>query len=193
MRLFVAISLEDHVHSALEAVAERVRNALAGAAPGADRAIRWVRGDHVHLTLHFLGEVDGDRADALARRLEESSNVAGFELGIGGLACLPDTGPPRVITVGLSRGRTEVAALRLELGDRLRDLGCVGEARAFRPHLTLGRVKRPLPPDARLLIARVAPGPRVTCRVGTATLYRSEPGRDGPVYTALAHTPLARS
>lgn len=72
MRLFVALSLPEPVREAL--------SALANGLPGA----RWVPPENMHLTLRFIGEVDGrdarDVDDALA-----AIRMPGFDLKIAGV------------------------------------------------------------------------------------------------------------
>jgi 2'-5' RNA ligase len=68
MRLFVAVEFDEAVQIALAAFAERVRHELMSRSPETARAIKWVDEDHLHLTLHFLGDIDAQRAAALSSR-----------------------------------------------------------------------------------------------------------------------------
>lgn len=92
-----------------------------------------VRSDKLHLTLHFIGNVDRSRLPALQAGLAVACSA--FELAFGrhalwarGIAVLePLTVPPALL------------ALHGALGDALRGLGLPVEQRPFRPHVTLAR------------------------------------------------------
>jgi 2'-5' RNA ligase len=107
--------------------------------------VKWVRPEGLHLTLKFLGEVEEAREGELRAALAEAAGPAGAErpvtLAIGGCGVFPDFRRPRVVWVGIA----PEPALEL-LQDRVErafvPLGFPAEARAFRPHLTLGRATR---------------------------------------------------
>ncbi|HZR82157.1 MAG TPA: RNA 2',3'-cyclic phosphodiesterase [Candidatus Binatia bacterium] len=127
IRLFVSIELPDDVKEALRRVCCDV--------PGA----RWLEPDEMHLTLRFIGEVDGlvfhDIADAL-------DDVRGepFPLEVRGVGHFPPRGEPHVLWAGIEksdalvdlRNRVEAAVVRA---------GVAPEGRKFSPHLTLARLK----------------------------------------------------
>ena len=110
--------------------------------------MRWTRAEAIHLTLKFLGDVEGKREREIISAVE--STMAGaprFVLPIGGFGAFPSGERPRVFWVGCE----PVPALEL-LQDRLeRQMASIGfpiEGRPFRPHLTLGRVRRDAKPAA---------------------------------------------
>ncbi len=133
VRLFVAINPPERVRERIAAGTEDLRG-LEG--------IRWVSPDRVHLTLKFLGEVD----DAAERSITEAlarvtAGHAPFEVRVTAPGAFPNIRRPRIVWLGLDRG-PRLAALHSDLEDALADLGFEREQRAFRPHLTLGRVRR---------------------------------------------------
>ncbi len=190
MRLFVAVDLDAHVRRAVGDVIVRAREAVDRAAPGAARAIKWVDPGNLHLTLHFLGEIEDARVEALRERLSEEVGEAPFALGLGGAGCFPEAGPPRVVWIGVTTGAEPMARLHASIGGRLRELRIEVDERPFHPHLTIGRVKGAVRPGVRTAIGRIPCDTVGECRVAEATLYRSVLGRPGPAYTALAKTAL---
>jgi 2'-5' RNA ligase len=74
-------------------------------------------------------------------------------------------------------------------------LGHDVDARAFRPHVTLGRVKRDASADAMRTIAGLARGVRYTGTVDVRSidLMQSELSAAGPRYTVLDAIPLGLS
>jgi len=110
-----------------------------------DLPVKWVRGEAVHLTLKFLGEVADEREPELAAAL--TSAAAGtrtLSLALGGFGVFPDFQRPRVVWVGIApEPGLEILQHRVE--QEFAPLGFPTEGRPFRPHVTLGRAAR----DAR--------------------------------------------
>ena len=158
-----------------------------------DDDVRWVREESLHVTLRFLGSTDPSRVpdlvDAVAR---ETRHVAPFALGLG----VGDVFParrPRVVALDLEPAAPLLAlAAAVERG--VVAAGFPPEDRAFRPHATLGRVRRGrrLRLDSRKL--RDVTG-SVTERshawdVMETVLFRSDLSPTGAQYTPLARVPL---
>ncbi len=190
MRLFVAVDFEPAVRKAILEFTAEVRRELEARAPEAARAIKWVGPDQLHLTLHFLGEVGDTAAGALRARLAVPADEPPFDVEFGQIGWFPQQGSARVVWLDVARGRDGFAALHAEVGRRLKELGFTLEARRFAPHLTLGRIKRPISASA-LSPLRSKTGASIdACRIDHATLYESVLRPEGPVYTALTRTRL---
>lgn len=124
-RAFVAIKPPDHVLDAVALVAVP------------DDA-RLTTREQWHITLQFLG--DSVDVDAVVAALQGLTTPAG-ELQLGGAGPL---GNPRKATVfAIEVGGDWLAQLASEVGTRLAPIGYPPEDRAFRPHLTLARTRRP--------------------------------------------------
>ncbi len=178
MRLFVAIDLP-------EAVQDRLSLLCCGL-PGA----RWVTPEQIHLTLRFIGEVDGglflDIRDALAHIEGES-----FSLQLSGVGFFPPRGKPRVIWVGL-RENEPLLKLRNRVESLLVRLDLEPEGRKFSPHITLARLKNtPTIKIVRFLEAHshLDTSPFL---VENFHLYSSVLGRKGAVHRIEASFPLAK-
>jgi RNA 2',3'-cyclic 3'-phosphodiesterase len=176
VRLFVALDLPADVRSALAAWGR--------SAVGGDERLRLVAEDSLHVTLVFLGErPDPDPVAATV---------------VAALDPVPEAPPlavaealwlsprrPHVLTAALADPTGGLARLQAAvLGALVREAGHEAEKRAFRPHVTIARVRRrvrafdvPAPPEARF----VAP---------SVTLYRSVLGRGPAAYEPLASVPL---
>ncbi len=179
MRLFVAIDLP-------ESVKERLALLCCGL-PGA----RWVDPDQIHLTLRFIGEVDGglfrDIRDVLATTEGEC-----FSLQLSGIGFFPPRGKPRVIWAGLQRNES-LLKLRNRMESRLVDLGLEPEGRKFSPHITLARLKNtPTIKIVRFLEAhsQFRSNPFI---VENFHLYSSILGRKGAVHRIEVSYPLAEN
>ncbi len=134
MRLFVAVNLPTQVRQL----------AWQAAAPLRSRGypVKWVNSEALHFTLKFLGEVEPQRQAAIMQALE--SAVAGnsrFRVSVGGCGAFPNARRPRVVWIGCEAvAPFELIQHRVE--QEMSELGFPVEGRPFRPHLTLGRVKR---------------------------------------------------
>jgi 2'-5' RNA ligase len=135
VRLFVALELDEKAQALLADYQQRLA--------GLDRAVRWVRPEQIHLTLKFLGEVPDAEVVPIARALDELAAHEPFEFEIEGIGTFGSPRSPRVVWVGVRMPNPPLMALQKDCESVLSDLGYPPEGRAFKPHLTLGRVKDP--------------------------------------------------
>ena len=126
-RLFVAIDLPENVKQEL--------SGLCFGIPGA----RWVPEEQIHLTLRFIGEVDG----GVFRDIQEALGdirTDPFEIWVKGVGFFPPRKTPRVIWVGVEP-HDKVIVLRNRVESTLVRLGLEPERRKFSPHITLARLR----------------------------------------------------
>jgi 2'-5' RNA ligase len=106
--------------------------------------VKWVRPEALHVTLKFLGDVDDASEPDLRAAL---GLVAGggearpVSLHINGFGVFPDVRRPRIVWAGLAPDPA-LELLQHRVEQVFAPLGFPTEARAFRPHLTLGRAGR---------------------------------------------------
>jgi 2'-5' RNA ligase len=136
--------------------------------------------------------VDARREPEIVTGIEKS--VAGtkrFVLSIRDLGAFPNARRPRVIWVGCE-AVSPLELLQHRVEREMNELGFALEKRPFRPHLTLGRVKR----DARSgdfrgiegLLGKLAVQEQV--EVVSVDLMQSELSRTGAVYSVRSAVPL---
>ena len=189
MRLFVAVDLSEEARQAMAAEQKRIAAGLAGK----QTLLKWVRPEHMHLTLVFLGNVDEARARAVVDAIGRDVDAAPFDMVFDGIGVFPPHGEPRVLWSGVTQGAAELVALHRELAPRAAALGIALEERTFHPHLTLGRWRESRRHDRqRALAAAEGCDPIARVHVQCATLYESRLSPSGPAYTALAHANLTR-
>lgn len=130
-RLFVAIDPPDKVKQRLIEICFGL--------PGA----KWVDAEQMHITLKFIGEVDGavlrDAREAL-----ESIAFEPFEVTVKGVGFFPPRGQPQLIWAGLA-GNDRLVQLRLKVESTLVRAGLKPEKRKFAPHIRLANVKETPP------------------------------------------------
>ncbi len=170
MRLFLALALPDALRSALAALRSDI--------PGA----RWVPAPNLHATLHFLGEVQAETAEALASEVHGLA-FAPVPLAPAGLAAFPSPRRPRVLVVKLA-SNPSFEALHAATAAAIARRGFVPEARPFRPHVTVARLKNP---DAASVQTFLHAPPALPAAVARqVALYVSTPAPGGSHYAPLA-------
>lgn len=184
MRVFLAIELDDASRAAVVAEQRRVLGAMGTQG----RTLRMVRAEQLHVTLVFLGEVDAALSRAVVHACEAPIPRAPYAVSFAGLGTFPAEGAPRVLWLGMVRGAAETQAVHGELLARLAPLELGMEARAFTPHLTLGRWRQGRPRDRRALPSR--PTTIATMEVDAVTIFQSRLESDRAVHTVLARAPL---
>ena len=186
MRLFIESVLEPSALDSAWSIGRRMRSE-----PGfPSGAVRWVKREAMHLTLRFLGEVDEPRLDRIAGELAELEGRGRFDLRIVEVGSFGGR-RPRVVWVGFARddGYAQLQRLRQRLDDGLAGIGFEAEQGEFRPHLTLGRVRRQASRDEQAAIrAAVDDAPRldIATSVARVALVESTLLADGPRYRRLA-------
>lgn len=149
LRAFIAIELPPEVTQHLLNLVQHLRRQ---GPPG----VRWVRPEGIHLTLKFLGSIEVERVQSIVEALERSAQgQRPFRLHLQGVGAFPRLQAPRVLWVGLGGDVEALHRLQQRVEESLTALEFPMEGRPFSPHLTLGRVREPLPPHDRELLATV--------------------------------------
>ena len=174
-RLFSAIEIP-------RSVAERLtllRAGLTGA--------RWIDPENYHLTLRFIGDVDGATARDFTAALSEIV-VAPFELEVSGLGSFGG-GKPRAIFAGISPSQG-LEALQRANERAAREAGLPPEGRNYKPHVTLARLKGARAEAVAAYLQRqgdIGPAPFSVSRF---VLYSSRNSVGGGPYVVEAAYPL---
>ena len=179
-RLFVALQLPDSLRQAVGDLQSGLRSA------------RWLEEDALHLTLAFIGEVDGSAMRRVADALETVAGPA-LRMELHGIGCFPPRGAPRVLWTGASP-RDEIVSLARTVRRALERAGVTLERRRLMPHVTIARFRRPPSRTEmeRYLAARsLFRTPRT--EVAAFHLMSSVLRSSGARYTIEATTPLGRT
>ena len=184
IRSFIAIPIPETILKAIAEAQETLKEY--------DLGIRWVRKEGIHLTLKFLGNIGWDDVEGIQVAMKQAAEpFSPFAVRGEGIGAFPDLKRPRVIWVGVSGEVQVVRALQRELESRLNGLGFPREKRAFKGHLTLGRVK------GRLEVARLAKALEAlegfrtdSFTVQSVVLFQSDLRPNGAVYSRLAEVLL---
>ena len=190
MRLFFAAELSAPLRRSVAGCALRVRELLGRT--GGNAGLRWIPPENLHLTIWFIGELSEARTSAVLEALAPPLPMPAFDVTLEGFGCFPPAGAPRVLWMGVSRGRDELSQAHELVGARLLPWGFPPEGRAYSAHLTIARVKD-AHGGARAAIRQAVA--HETCAAGTCTVselvvFRSRTGSAGAVYEPLLRVPL---
>jgi RNA 2',3'-cyclic 3'-phosphodiesterase len=206
MRCFIALPLPEDARKALAAWTGSYRARLEAGVKALSAAHRphlsWVRPEGYHLTLAFLGEIEGKAVQAAADSLDGLVGTGAFAFGLYAPEGFPHRGPWRVLFAGLEDRGLSAKAYRavnekLALLAKEAGLGKLNSewsaVRPFSPHVTIARIsgraalEAPRAESAALGLR----GPAASAIAGGAwtidrcALYESELRSGGAVYTEL--------
>ncbi len=126
---------------------DRIRKDLVSLLPD----VRWVSPETMHLTIKFFGDTPGQDIDKIKTvMLSCKAELESFETEISGLGAFPSLLRPRVIWLGV-KNQAAFKRLHATLDEGLSRTGFQRDERPFSPHLTLGRVKKPIPSAVKIL------------------------------------------
>lgn len=121
---------------------------LRGGLPGA----RWIDIENYHLTLRFIGDVEGHIADEIAEALDRVARP-GFQVTLSGVGAFGQK-KPHAVWAGVVPS-PEMTALQADIERICQRVGVPADTRKFTPHVTLARLRNTSPRDvAHYLSAR---------------------------------------
>lgn len=175
MRLFTAIDLPGEILLRLERLLSALR---------AEALIHWSPLDNLHITTKFIGSWPEAQLEELEAVLSSLPAREPFDIELRGLGWFPNARSPRTFWVGVHGEALRQLARDIE--EHLEQLGIPPETREFSPHLTLARIKTPVP--LRRLQERVEemqPAALGHFAASSFALYRSDPGSNASIYRKL--------
>ena len=177
MRLFTAIDLPADVLVRLERLLTALRP---------EALIKWSPLDNLHVTIKFIGEWPESRLEELHEVLSTLAPREPFAIELKQLGWFPNERSPRVLWVGIQGGNPLLEFVQ-ETEERLqRTLGIKKEDRPFAPHLTIARIKNPVPlRRLRHRVEEMQPAALGSFMAAHFALFRSDPGSNASIYRKL--------
>jgi 2'-5' RNA ligase len=146
--------------------------------------LKVVEPQNLHFTLHFLGNIDESRIDALSEILQEIEGNT-FDVELVGLGCFRPQ-RPRVIWIGCTTGSEHIIQHQKIIGRELRANRFPSEKRKYSPHLTVVRVRSGLNRDQLMEIVQRNENKEFgKFRVKSIKLKKSTLTPKGPIYEDL--------
>jgi 2'-5' RNA ligase len=179
--VFCALELPEDVRARLRDHSGELREAVQ------DVAASWTRVENIHLTLKFFGNVAVDRVSAISDAIARTSReFPAFRIGVGGTGVFPKPGRAQTLWIGVSDPSGKLVSLQRQLENECADAGFEKEDRAYRPHLTIARIRKP--EGARQLAdahLRMEFEP-AEFEIKELVLFRSELSSKGSKYTSIS-------
>lgn len=170
MRLFVALSLPDQVRWQLRL--------LCGGLP----TTRWVPPENFHITLRFLGELDGRDLDYVDAALA-GIRAPAFSLRLAEVGHFASGGRVKSVWAGVAK-EPALFHLRDKIESAVVRAGMAPEGQNYRPHVTLARPKDPHPHRLQQYLAMHNLFRSEPFEVTHFTLFSSHIGSETPIYQA---------
>ena len=188
LRCFVAVHVPLPIREKLRDIQRQLEKSMP------EDAVRWTDFEQLHLTLEFLGNVPATAVPQLQQTLTTVAvQHRSFRLAAESIGAFSSARNPRVIWAGLTGDIDRLKALQADVHASVMQWEREPETRAYRPHLTLGRVRPIKPHQLRKVaqaLAAVAPEPFGEWEVDEFTLMRSKLSPHGAQHSVLATFPL---
>ena len=185
-RVFCAIDLTREVREKVLAQSISLRKAL----PEAHAS--WSKPDNIHLTLKFLGDIPQSRVGSLSTAAAHASRgLESFSISVQGSGVFPTRGQPRVLWIGIEDLEGKLGELYRRLEEESAKAGFSKEVRAFHPHLTVARLRKPEGAHALAEAHKQMHFAPIEFSVSELLVIRSELSSAGSKYTTISRHPLS--
>jgi len=185
IRTFIAINMSNEIKEQLNKIQTQLKKANAD--------VKWVNPEGMHITLKFLGNIVIGQLESIYQMvLEATSDTKPFLLSLTSLGAFPNLFNPKVVWVGVDKGKQECINLAKRIDENLMRLGFQVEEKDFVPHLTLGRVKSPSGKNelSNLLISNLKTQSFGQMDVTKIEVMGSQLTPKGSIYTTLREFPF---
>jgi len=178
MRLFAALPFPAAAQNQIGTYCASLEESFRPARPS------WVPPQNLHLTLHFFGELEAEDAEKLKVLLSDAANICPpLKITTEGLSVLPSMNRPRVLYLAT---RIEPFEPLTRLINRIRkiavQLGAETDARPWKAHLTLARLKLPIAPE----LSSLPKLPKLNLSIDSFELLQSTLSPTGAVYSRIS-------
>jgi len=177
IRSFIAINLPEEIKSYLANFIRKIKR------KNKADFIKWVEEKNLHLTLHFLGNLEKRQLEQIDQILSfVVSKYRSFNLEIKEIDAFPNLSQPKVLYIKCQeRNKDSLKKLREEIGEGIKKIGLKIDKRSWQPHVTIARVKKSI----KLKIEGLKL-PNLIFKVESIELMRSDLQKDGPVYSIIS-------
>src|ERR1051325_3728762 len=147
----------------------------------------WTREENLHLTLKFLGNVPVADISKLSLAVETAARENNsFAFAVSGCGAFPEHGTPKVLWIGITEGLSELSRLNEAVEREAERAGFPREARQYRPHLTIARLRSSSGARELARVHTQKGFASTSVKVAELCVMRSELSSKGARYTALS-------
>jgi 2'-5' RNA ligase len=184
-RIFLAVDISEEARRNVVGYIHELKGRFAGV------SVKWEQAEKLHLTLKFLGPVDEHRIAKLETAIRQVvADHAPFAAELSGTGVFGSAREPRILWIGMGRGRDALLSLAGEIEAAMEHLGFPKDPRQFNPHLTIGRIRQPregkdlTPAHLQNLL------PPFEFSVNDVTIYESVLNPQGSIYEVISRVAL---
>jgi len=184
IRTFLALELGVYFQKELQQVINQLQPTRA--------TVKWIDPAQAHITIHFFGDITLEQVENIKKCINPIvTQCSQIKLGLESIGVFHNIKNPRVVWVGLKGDTTPLSDLKKALDSELKKEGFLVAERAFKPHVTIGRIKDFKNDNAfSNTIAHYNITSTKTATVEGLTLFKSVLTKSGPMYTILEKIPF---
>lgn len=150
--------------------------------------VSWIKPSNFHLTLKFLGEIDGPLLNNIINQIEKYPfELQEFQLKFHTPGAFPTLKHPRILIWNIEKESKSLLCLHQQIEKSLRILDIPEDKRSFQPHLTLGRIRK-MAGKLNIIEPRVTPA----FLIKEFHLYQSILNSSGASYSKIASYPIVK-
>lgn len=187
-RIFIGFDVSDAAKAVCTSHIERLREKFP------DVRVGWELSEKLHITLKFLGNTSADLVSQLDDKVREiAKKHEQFNLRLLRSGVFPRPSRPRVLWIGAEDRPPVIQPLYAELEAACEKFEYPREEKAFRPHITIGRIRDPYAAGELAeahLEKKIEP---VEFEVSEIVIYESQLQPTGSVYSTVSRHRLGTS
>ena len=133
--IFLALTLEKDLNDQLIHIKKELKSSLLE-----DANISWIRNDHHHLTVYFVGKMEPEQISQMDKDIGKI-NLTGISRSIDITAISFFPNEDSQVLSALVKPNSHLQGLHEDLKNIVVNIGLGSDLKAYRPHITLGRFK----------------------------------------------------
>ncbi len=184
-RIFAAIDISEASRRAVSDYAETLRAEFQSVRVG------WEKPEKLHLTMKFFGDVDERQLENLTEAIEKTAGqISNFNLQISETGVFPSPRNARILWLGLQDETGNLQKLAEVLETECARSGFAREARNFKAHLTIARLREPQ--KSKELVGKHLQNdfPPLEFQATEIVIYQSELLPKGSIYKTVSRHKL---
>jgi 2'-5' RNA ligase len=148
--------------------------------------IKWVNYNNFHLTLKFLGDTQTYQIEKIITELQKiAKQTKTFKISIKDFGVFPNTKKPRILWFGIDNDE-KISEIATKINTNLSKYNFNADNKAFKPHLTIGRIKFTEETDKiKKHINNLKNRQIQEINIDKIILYESILKKEGPTYKAI--------
>ena len=156
--------------------------------------INWVRNNHLHLTIKYLGNTPESEFEKVIESIESATNhIPAFKLRIEKTGCFPAPERPRVLWMGVRGVLEPLKVLASRIESNMEALGFPVEARSCVPHITVAKISYPQKTTPNVSLFLNSTYDPIDLEVDRVQFLHSETMSSETIYTLIKSFPLGEN